>query len=81
VKHYPARVLDAQIMADELFAEDDIKAELRMRLRHSSKAELARTLGIGTLKLSGILRGTWPIGDDVAAALGFRRVARFERIS
>lgn len=81
MKHFPERVLNARILADELYDEGEVKEELRARLRRVGKPALARELGIGTLRLSGILRGAFPVGDDVAAALGFRRVMRFERVS
>lgn len=61
--------------------EDDLKVELRARLvAADDKHALARELGVSPFQLTGILRGRWPIDDRLAAALGYRRITRFERI-
>lgn len=62
--------------------EDALRADVRAQLGFgvAAKAILADRLGISEATLSKILRGA-PIGESVAAKLGYRRVTRFERTS
>jgi hypothetical protein len=66
----------------EGIGEADLVSDLRARLvAAEDRHALARELGVSPFKLAGILRGRWPIDDDLAARLGYRRITRFEKIS
>lgn len=81
MKHFTAALLDRAAKAAQLATEGELLARLRARLDGpGGKAALALELGITPFQLSGILRGRWPLGDDLAAKLGYRKVARFERV-
>lgn len=75
MKHSP-------VTPEILATEGELVAVLRARLGDGpwGKEELARSLGITPFQLSGVLRGRWPVSDAIAAALGYRKVVRFERI-
>lgn len=65
----------------KLPTEDDLRQQIRDRLASTDdKHALARQLKVTPFQLTGILRGRWPISDQVAEALGYRRVTRFEPI-
>lgn len=82
MKHYSASLLERATRSAELQTDADLLARLRARLEEpGGKTRLMRELGVTRMKLTGILRGRWPIDDQVAAGLGFRRVMRFERTS
>lgn len=81
MKHYSASLLDRAAKAAQLATEGDLLARLRSRLDGpGGKAGLALELGITPFQLSGILRGRWPLSDELVAKLGYRKVARFERV-
>jgi hypothetical protein len=46
----------------------------------AARAIAARDLGITPFQLSGILRRRFPVSDQVAGKLGYRKVVRFERV-
>lgn len=68
----------SQPVASQLPTEDDLLQILRSQVAVEGRPALARRLGLTPFRLAQILRGRWPIPDDVAAQLGFRRVVRFE---
>jgi hypothetical protein len=82
MKHYPAGALERATKAAQLLTEDDLKAQLRARLAADAgnKSAVAESVGIRAARLSSILRGVWPVSDDVAQAMGYRKVVRFEPI-
>jgi hypothetical protein len=86
VKHYSpsthGRFALLWLSGPKTLTDEDLRIELRDRLDLAGgKAELARELGITEFKLTGVLRGHWTVCDEIAAALGYRKVTRFERIS
>jgi plasmid maintenance system antidote protein VapI len=82
VKHYSAEILHRAARAAQLATDGDLLGRLRARLDEpGGKIALARELAITPLHLSGILRGRWPISDEIAEKLGYRRVVRYERLS
>lgn len=71
----------AQPVASSLQTNADLVAVLRAQLdMPGGKRALAARLGISEHRLTQILRGSWPVPNDVAERLGFRRVERFEPI-
>jgi hypothetical protein len=83
MKHYSAGALERAVAASRpLLTEDRLLSLLRDRLdgTDTGRNRLARDIGVTPLKLSRVLRGMDAVPDGVAAALGFRRVARFERV-
>lgn len=66
----------------ELLEEEQLVAKLRAGFRESGedKAAYARRLGLTELQLTFLLRGGGRVSDRVAAALGYRKVIRFERV-
>lgn len=80
MKHYSAAALH-RIVFPPPVTEEDMRADLLARLKDSDdRHALARELGVTPFKLVGVLRGRWPIDDDLAARLGYRRITRFEKI-
>jgi hypothetical protein len=76
------RRCDTRLVFPTSHTEDDLVAQLRARLTAAEdRHALARELGVTPFKLVGVLRGRWPVDDDLAARLGYRRITRFERIS
>jgi hypothetical protein len=81
VKHYSAASI-LRLVTPPSIGEVDLVSELRARLfAAKDRHALARELGVTPFKLAGTLRGRWPIDDDLAARLGYRRITRFEKIS
>lgn len=66
--------------AADLVAEADLRATLRAELVVAGKATVAVRLGITQFHLTLILRGRGQLTEEIAEKLGYRRVARFERI-
>jgi plasmid maintenance system antidote protein VapI len=82
VKHYSANLLNRAAKAAQLATDGDLLGRLRVRLDEpGGKLALARELAITPFHLSGILRGRWPISDEIAEKLGYRKVVRYERLS
>jgi hypothetical protein len=83
VKYYSPAALQrlAALGGPVPLAESELVALLRVRLERTGKAALAREFGLSAFRLTGILRGRWPVPDAVAEKLGYRRISRFERIS
>ena len=82
MKHLSADWWKLATAAADLRSEGDLQALLRARLDAAgSKPQLASELGLTAFQLTGFLRGRWPIGDDLAAKLGYRKVVRYERVS
>lgn len=85
MKHYSPVALErsaGRALGTGLATEEALRANVRAQLGYgvADKAILADRLGISEATLSKILRGA-PIGEGVAAKLGYRRVTRFERTS
>jgi hypothetical protein len=66
-----------------LLTEAEVAREIAARLdgKNGEQGRLANDLGIAQSTLSSLLSGRYPIGEDLARRLGFRRVTRFERIA
>jgi hypothetical protein len=81
MKHHSAAAI-ARLVIPAQVREADLVAALLARLKTAKdRHALARELGVTSFKLVGVLRGRWPIDDDLAGRLGYRRITRFERIS
>jgi hypothetical protein len=82
MKHFPQHALDARLLAEELLTEEEVVFEIASKVRRrGDHGRVAHQLGISQGALSNILTAGRSIGPRVAAALGYRRVIRFEKIS
>lgn len=82
MKHYSAALLDRAAKAAQLATEGDLLTRLRARLDGpGGKDALAIELGLTPFQLTSILRGRRPLSEAIAEKLGYRKVARFERVS
>lgn len=64
-----------------LFTHDDLKAELENVIRREGGiSQAAKTLRVSRSAIHNIINGTFSIGENVASALGYRPVTRYERI-
>lgn len=71
-----------QLEEQALAMPTDVKAELQAVIdREGGISQAARTLGVGRAAIHHIINGTFAIGDTVAAALGYRPVVRYEKLS
>jgi hypothetical protein len=93
VKHVSASVLERAVVAADLLLPNEADAAMRRDLRGRlarldalpgvgparAVAQLARSLGLSELNLRRALRGGG-IGPELAQALGYRKVIRFEKV-
>jgi plasmid maintenance system antidote protein VapI len=79
MKHYSA----AELVPEALLTEEELAVELAARLdgRRGQNGRLAEQLGITRVELSTFLNGKAALRPGVAAALGYRKVARFEKLA
>jgi hypothetical protein len=81
--HYPPSALTQSLATwRPAFAheEADLVAHMRSLVITDGKAAVAKRLGLTEFRLTGILRGRWPVPEEAAKQLGYRRIVRFERI-
>ena len=82
MKHYSAADLSRLALVPEpLHEHDDVVAHVRGLVIADGKAAVARRLGLREERLTKILRGRCAMPDRALAALGYRRVVRFEMLA
>lgn len=74
-------VRPAEMVPHALLTEEEVVIELAGRVgRHGEQQRVAKQLGVSQGNVSNVLTNGRGVGPRLAAALGYRKVTRFERV-